>query len=365
MHYRISYLVAFLVILLLVPGGMAFTVSPGAVDPAVMNPGDPVNVSCTIYAAYGTAFSSYNDLQLVTGLDDAIWTYTIFVNGAENTRPNDRGKILTIGGYELSYENKDEVDVRIVLKGHVPATAAAGANITLMKIQELDARGRVLTYSEIEISHLVGQPTPVPTPAFGSVAVSSEPSGADVYLDNTIRGITPMTITGVQNGRHTVRLRLDGYEDYTQEVVVTADTPQVNAVLAGRSGTPATTSPQVITTRTDGGTVPVTAQPTAQAGTGSLSVTTTPSGALVYIDGQMKGITPATIPGLSPGTHSIRIIMDGYQDLETTTEITAGTSSEFITGLSKRKQLPGFTGLLALAAVGLLLVVRETRKEQP
>jgi PEGA domain len=344
---------------------MAFTVSPVSVDPGIMNPGDPVNVSCTVYAAYGTAFSPYDDLQFVTGLDDPVWSYTILINGIENARPGERGKTLTIGGYELSYRDQDEVMVKMALRGHVPATAATGVNISVMKIQELDARSNVITSSVIDAGHLVGLPTPTPTPAYGSVAIASEPSGADVYLDNIIRGISPVTIDTVPNGRHTILLRLDGYEDYTSGVEVTADTPQVNAVLVSRA-TPSvpTTVPEAGTTTASGG-VPVTARPTVQAETGSLSVTTVPPGALVYIDGQMKGVTPATIPGLSPGNHTIGLILDGYQDFTTTTMITAGTTSEFITGLPKGKQTPGFTGIAALAAVGLLLAVRPGRKEQP
>jgi hypothetical protein len=345
---------------------MAFTVSPVSVDPGIMNPGDPVNVSCTVYAAYGTAFSPYDDLQFVTGLDDPVWSYTILVNGIENARPGERGKTLTIGGYELSYRDQDEVIVKMALHGHVPATAATGVNISVMKIQELDARSNVITSSVIDAGHLVGLPTPTPTPAYGSVAIASEPPGANVYLDNIIKGISPVTIDAVPNGRHTILLRLDGYEDYTSEVKVTADVPQVGAVLVRKTPTPSvpTTAPAAGTTMTSGG-IPVTAQPTVQAGTGSLSVTTVPPGALVYIDGQMKGVTPATIPGLSPGNHTIELTLDGYQDFTTTTGITAGTTSEFITGLPKSKQMPGFTGIAALAAVGLLMAVGLMRKEQP
>jgi len=350
----------FVALLLLVPGTMAFSVSSLSVNPEIMNPGDPVNVSCTIYAADGTAFSTYNDLQFVTGLDDPVWTYSIIVNEIKNTRPSDRVRILTIGGYELSYPEQDSVVVTMDLKGQVPTTAVAGGNITLMKIQELNARNTVITSSVVETTHLVGLPTPTPTPAYGSIVITSEPTGANVYLDNTIRGISPVTLTSIANGYHTVLLRLDGYEDYTRAVTVMADAPQVNAVLSGKSAT-------VTTYITPAGTVTTmdrvtsTSQPTMQAGTGSLSVTTTPPGALVYIDGKMKGITPSTIPGLSPGTHTIKIILDGHQDLETTTEISGGTTSEFVTGLSKTKPLPGFTGILALVAVGLLVVVQRKK----
>jgi len=325
-----------------------------------MNPGDPVNVSCTIYAADGTAFSAYDDLQFVTGLDDPVWTYSIMVNDIKNTRPSDRVKTLTIGGYELSYRDQDEVVVNMDLRAHVPATAATGSTITLVKIQELNARNVVIPASVIDARHLVGLPTPTPTPAYGSIVIVSDPAGANVYLDNMIRGISPVTLTPVANGDHMVLLRLDGYEDYTRAVTVMADAPQVNAVMSGKSATVTTSVTPVGTPATMDG-VTIATQPATHEGTGSLSVTTTPSGALVYIDGQMKGISPAIIPGLSPGTHAIKIILDGYQDLDTTTEITGGTTSEFVTGLSKRKQVPGFTGILALAAVGLLLVVRREK----
>ena len=363
MHYRTLCFIALLTMVLLVPGAMAFSVPDISVNPAIMNPGDPVNVTCTVYVASGTSFSSYDDLQFVTSLDDPIWVYTVIINGVENTRPSDRGKTLTIGGYEISYPAADQVVVRVSLKGEVPAGQATGANISVIRIQELDARSRVIASSVTDYSHLVGLPTPTPTPAYGSIAIRSEPAGANVYLDNTIRGITPLTLDAVPNGRHTVLLRAEGYGDYTRDVTVMAGSVELDAVMTARTVTQATATAPVVT---PAGTVTTTTiapvATTVASTTGSLSVTTSPSGALVYIDGKMKGVTPTTIPGLSPGSHSIRIIMDGYQDLETTTEITAGTTSEFVTGLSKQKQLPGFTGVAVLAAIGLLLAGRKTGK---
>ena len=344
---------------------MAFSVSSTTVDPDILNPGDPVNVTSTVYAASGTAFSSYDDLQIVTVLDDPVWTYTIIVNEVQNVRPVEIGKTLTIAGYELSYRNQDEVIVKVGLKGRVPATTASGSTLSILKFQELDARSKVITSSVVDITHLVGQPTPAPTPEYGNIVVSSEPSGANVYLDNTIKGISPMTINAVPNGQHTVLLRLEGYEDYSRTVTVMADTVQVDAALSGKSATPSATEKTTTAPATGATIVTPTQQPPVPANTGSLSVTTSPAGALVYIDGKMRGITPATIPGLSPGTHTIELILDGYQDLETTTEITAGTTSEFVTGLSKRQQLPGFTGILVLVAAGLLLGVRAIRNKKP
>jgi hypothetical protein len=270
----------------------------------------------------------------------------------ENVRPAERGRTLTISGFELSYENKDEVIVRVALKARVPATAPLGAERMILKVQELDARSNVIATSVVRVDHLIGRPTPTPTPAFGSIAVSSDPSGAGVYLDNAIKGITPVVIDGVPNGAHQVLVRLEGYQDYPAAVTVMAGQQQVSAVLVPRSQTAVPASPSA------SGTAPVPVSPASTQSppaltTGSLSVTTSPPGAIVYIDGQMKGITPATIPGLSGGNHAITLIMDGYEDFKTTTEITPGTTSEFITGLSKRKQTPGFGS--AGAAVSLVL----------
>lgn len=366
---------AILVLLLLCPGAMAFTTSPVVINPSgVLIPNDPVNISCTVYAASGTAFPSYDDIQFVTELDDPVWSYTVVVDGVENVRPPERGKMLTISGFELNYENKIEVVIKVNLKAHVPATAALGANKMMVKIQELDARSNVLQYSVVTVDHLIGQPTPTPTPAFGSIIITSEPSGAAVYLDNAIKGITPVTLEGVPNGAHHILLRLEGYTDYTSDVSVMAGPKNISAILPLKSATPTPTqspasgTPAGTGTPGSGSTVTGTQAvtvPTAAATTGTLSVTTDPPGALVYIDNEMKGISPATIPGLSGGKHSITLIMDGYQDFKTTTEIVPGTTSEFVTGLAKRKAVPGFTGtgtLVALGLCGALLVIGKKKE---
>lgn len=354
---------AFLLLLLLVPCVTAFSVSSTTVDPALLNPGDSVNVTTKVYVASGTPFSAFDDLQFVTTLDDPVWVYTVIIGGVENTRPADRGKILTIGGYELSYPANEEVVVDIALKGQVPAATPEGTQLPLITVQELDARSRVITSSVTEIKHLVGKPTPPPTPDYGQIVIESEPYGANVFLDNTLRGITPVTLKAVSNGRHTVTLRLEGYEDVIREVTVTADSPQVTASLVRQSMQATATATPPVTTIQETPATP--SSPQAPATTGSLSIATTPHGALVFIDGQMKGISPATIPGLAPGPHKIRLVLDGYQDFETTTEIAAGSTSEFVTGLSTRKPVPGFEAIPALAALGIILIFLSCRKRDP
>jgi hypothetical protein len=88
-------------------------------------------------------------------------------------------------------------------------------------------------------------PTPTPptqVPADGSIFVSSFPSGANIYLDNEYKGLTPVTLNNVENGRHDVRVRLAGYEDWITNVIVYGDSSSLSARL-----TPATTTAPIIT----------------------------------------------------------------------------------------------------------------------
>jgi hypothetical protein len=349
-----SFVILLCLVIVLVQGVSAFTVSSISTDPSgTMNPGDPVNISYTVYAASGVAFPSYDDLQFVTELSDPVWKYTIAVNGIKNTRPAEGGRVLTISGFELAYQNRDEVTVIVSLVAQVPAGSASGANKTLVRIQELDARGYVIPYSVVEIGHLIGQPTPTPTPSFGTLTVASTPQGADVYIDNAYKGLTQVGINAIPNGNHVLSIRLDGYQDYSRTIVVMGDTQTITAALVPKP-TPITTEPTPVQP-TGTGTLP---QGTPAAGFGSLAVTTSPPGAQVYVDSALKGITPTIIPGLSSGTHAIILRMDGFQDLATTITITTGQTAEYTTGLSRNAKTPGFEVLTALVSLGMLVLAR-------
>ena len=64
----------------------------------------------------------------------------------------------------------------------------------------------------------------VPPPvSSGSLSIASMPSGASVYLDETYKGITPLIVSNVSPGRHTIKLTKPGYENYTENVSVIAD----------------------------------------------------------------------------------------------------------------------------------------------
>lgn len=89
-------------------------------------------------------------------------------------------------------------------------------------------------------------PTPTPTPSEGNIIISSSPSDATVYVDNVIKGITPLTVT-VKNGAHVVRIRLDGYQESKTSVTVTGEDISIKPVLIPVT-TVATTYPTTIQT---------------------------------------------------------------------------------------------------------------------
>ncbi|MBN1165781.1 MAG: right-handed parallel beta-helix repeat-containing protein [Methanospirillaceae archaeon] len=62
---------------------------------------------------------------------------------------------------------------------------------------------------------------------FGLLIVSSDPPGANTYLDGIQKGITPLIIEKLEIKPYTVTLKKDGYKDYTGTINVRSITPTV------------------------------------------------------------------------------------------------------------------------------------------
>jgi hypothetical protein len=97
----------------------------------------------------------------------------------------------------------------------------------------------------------------------------------------------------------------------------------------------------------------------AGQGSGAISITTTPAGAEVWIDNEMKGASPAVISALSPGTHALALRKTGYQNISTTFIIESGQTREYSTGLIPTTKSPGFPALLALGGIFVLFFARK------
>jgi PKD repeat protein len=172
--------------------------------------------------------------------------------------------------------------------------------------------------------------TTIQPPVNGSVAVTSVPSGAAVAFDDRYEGTTPVIIPDVLPGNHNISLTYPGFAPYNRAISVgSKETTAVNANLVA-STTPATSA-------------------------GSLTVITDPSGAQVSVDGDIKGVSPATIPGLSAGSHTLQLKLDDYYDLSTTVNITSGQNQNYTTGL--RKAFRPSVVEVVLAGLVVLIVI--------
>ncbi len=118
----------------------------------------------------------------------------------------------------------------------------------------------------------------------GSISVASTPAGALISLDGADTGlVTPATLENVPAGDHVVTLKLADHADASTPVtVVSEETATVSLTLTTH--------------------------------TGSLAVTSAPTGALILIDGAATGkTTDATVDRIGIGDHLVTLTKDGYR----------------------------------------------------
>lgn len=101
--------------------------------------------------------------------------------------------------------------------------------------------GSVYLLTPIFTTPATVQPTaPVPVTATpGEVVITSDPAGANVYVDNIYRGITPVTLSDLTQGSHTVLLKMEGRQDWSSSIDVSSGSA---LVLKGVLNTAATTA---------------------------------------------------------------------------------------------------------------------------
>jgi len=115
-----------------------------------------------------------------------------------------QGKTPSSGVFTISSVRAGSHTVRVALSGYQDYTTSVGVSVA--------------TTSHVTATLRPGS-QPVTT---GSIAVASSPSGAEVYIDNAYKGITPLTIDGIPAGSHAVMVALEGYGDWATTVQVGA-----------------------------------------------------------------------------------------------------------------------------------------------
>jgi len=94
--------------------------------------------------------------------------------------------------------------------------------------------------------------------------------------------------------------------------------------------------------------------------TGTLSITSNPSGASVYVDSVSMGNTPITLANIAPGTHTIEIHDAGFLTYSVQATVNAGETTSLSPSLIRSpvaQPLSPITVLVALGFAGILFVV--------
>jgi hypothetical protein len=109
--------------------------------------------------------------------------------------------------------------------------------ITLANYQPYTATAVVTAGGVYDIRANLVSVTPGPTPnTNGQITVRSNPSGADIFLDNLYKGVTPLTLVEIPKGSHAILLKMNGYQDWQSSVNVAAgSSTDVSGTLAATS----------------------------------------------------------------------------------------------------------------------------------
>ena len=254
----------------------------------------------------------------------------------------------------------------------------------------------------------------------GTLSVSSNPSGAAIYLDGAYYGTTFMTISGLAAGLHDLELTKAGYEDSVMRVRIYADQVTTVSKSLTKISSPSTGSIQVTSNPAyasvsvndiyygetkpgapliisglapgsysvraalagyndavtsavvnTGAATPVSfslTPVTPDIPTASLKVTSAPSGGTVYVDNILAGVTPLTVPGIQPGVHEVRVTLAGYQDHTASVDLSGGETSTLDIALEPApipEQSPAgvAVGILSLVCCSIIFSCR-CRKNQ-
>jgi serine/threonine-protein kinase len=160
------------------------------------------------------------------------------------------------------------------------------------------------------ISSRASQPVGAPAaPVDGRLVVRTTPEGAHVVINGRDRGVTPLSLSGLPFATYRLRLELAGYQADERRVAL-------NASGATR-------------------TLEASLRPVPQPPTGIVVVESRPSGAKVFIDEKLLGVTPLTVPAMAAGEHHLRLALPNFQPWIATVQVTGGEHNRVTASLEE------------------------------
>jgi hypothetical protein len=105
----------------------------------------------------GYTFDNDHTLQMDTELDEAVWTYSILLDGIENPSKSEAGPNIRLSGWELSYPSNREISLKVKVEGTAPVVDVSKEQI-LVRVREQDNRNAVVSGSEVTKTKMVLNP---------------------------------------------------------------------------------------------------------------------------------------------------------------------------------------------------------------
>ena len=167
-----------------------------------------------------------NDLSRLSGAEYSTISVTLGPPGIALTTPMTPGTLVL-----SSFPNESSVVVNNEYKGKTPLTLAGlepgPYNVTFSRF------GYIKFFTPVNVGPgSVREVTASLEQETGGLAISTSPAGARVTLDGADAGISPVTITSLPAGTHTLNVSSAGYTSQEQMVNVIADqTRAVSLVL--------------------------------------------------------------------------------------------------------------------------------------
>jgi hypothetical protein len=139
----------------------------------------------------------------------------------------------------------------------------------------------------------------------GELAVQSRPPGARVLVDGKEVGVTPATVR-LPAGPHVLEVQVGKLEPRVIPLTISAGVQTSQFIELQEANV-----------------------------TGSLSIRSDPSGARITIDGLPRGTTPATIPNLSAGAHTVVLELGSRKATQTVT-IDPGSTAQLVVPMPRK-----------------------------
>ncbi len=199
-------------------------------------------------------------------------------------------------------------------KGTVPMKVKVkpGRHQVVVRKNGFTAHSQWVTIAEKQVWTIQAIIKPLAKPK-GTLLISADVNGAEVLVDGKSMGTAPVVVPNLQPGPHTVEVKKAGAQPWKQVVVV-------------QSGKTKTVTANI------GATIPK---------TGLLKVVCNIPGAIVFVDGEKKGVCPASVKGLIPGDHIVVVKAKGYIAKSVPFKIVVNQQSLVTVDLEKaREQLP-------------------------